>query len=60
MEVYKQITKMKFLTHLIPIDGKEVYFMFKGNRRKGIMYVYKIYRDIRLVGSATEVSSLEV
>jgi Peptidase S46 len=49
-EVYKQITD-KVLDTSNGISGK-VYSMFKGNQY--IMYVYKIYRDIRLVGAPPE------
>jgi len=49
-EVYKQITD-KVADSANSITGK-VYSMFKGNQY--IMYVYKIYRDIRLVGAPPE------
>lgn len=49
-EVYKQITD-KILDTANGISGK-VYSMFKGNQY--IMYVYKIYKDIRLVGAPPE------
>ena len=49
-EVYKQITD-KVADSANSISGK-VYSMFKGNQY--IMYVYKIYRDIRLVGAPPE------
>jgi hypothetical protein len=49
-EVYKQITD-KVLDTTNSISGK-VYSMFKGNQY--IMYVYKIYKDIRLVGAPPE------
>jgi len=49
-EVYKQITD-KVADPANSISGK-VYSMFKGNQY--IMYVYKIYRDIRLVGAPPE------
>ena len=49
-EVYKQITD-KVADSANSITGK-VYSMFKGNQY--IMYVYKIYKDIRLVGAPPE------
>ena len=49
-EVYKQITD-KVADSANSISGK-VYSMFKGNQY--IMYVYKIYKDIRLVGAPPE------
>ena len=49
-EVYKQVTD-KVLDTTNGISGK-IYSMFKGNQY--IMYVYKIYRDIRLVGAPPE------
>jgi hypothetical protein len=49
-DVYKQVTD-KVLDTANGISGK-VYSMFKGNQY--IMYVYKIYRDIRLVGAPPE------
>lgn len=49
-EVYKQVTD-KVLDTSNGISGK-IYSMFKGNQY--IMYVYKIYRDIRLVGAPPE------
>ena len=49
-EVYKQVTD-KVADPANSISGK-VYSMFKGNQY--IMYVYKIYRDIRLVGAPPE------
>jgi len=49
-EVYKQVTD-KVADTANSISGK-VYSMFKGNQY--IMYVYKIYRDIRLVGAPPE------
>ncbi len=49
-DVYKQITD-KVLDTTNGISGK-VYSMFKGNQY--IMYVYKIYKDIRLVGAPPE------
>ena len=49
-DVYKQITD-KVADSANSISGK-VYSMFKGNQY--IMYVYKIYRDIRLVGAPPE------
>lgn len=49
-EIYKQITD-KVLDTANGISGK-VYSMFKGNQY--IMYVYKIYKDIRLVGAPPE------
>ncbi|MGH2647728.1 MAG: S46 family peptidase [Ginsengibacter sp.] len=49
-EVYKQITD-KVADSANSIVGK-VYSMFKGNQY--IMYVYKIYKDIRLVGAPPE------
>ena len=49
-EIYKQITD-KVLDTAKSISGR-VYSMFKGNQY--IMYVYKIYNDIRLVGAPSE------
>jgi hypothetical protein len=49
-EVYKQVTD-KVLDTSNGISGK-IYSMFKGNQY--IMYVYKIYRDVRLVGAPPE------
>jgi hypothetical protein len=49
-DVYQQITD-KVLDSTNGISGK-IYSMFKGNQY--IMYVYKIYRDIRLVGAPPE------
>ncbi len=49
-QVYKDITD-KVLDSSNSIMGK-VYSMFKGNQY--IMYVYKIYKDIRLVGAPPE------
>ena len=49
-EVYKEITD-KVLDTSNGISGK-VYSMFKGNQF--LMYVYKIYKDIRLVGAPPE------
>lgn len=49
-DVYKQITD-KVADSANSVSGK-VYSMFKGNQY--IMYVYKIYRDIRLVGAPPE------
>lgn len=49
-EIYRQITD-KVLDTANGISGK-VYSMFKGNQF--IMYVYKIYKDIRLVGAPPE------
>ncbi len=49
-DVYKQITD-KVLDSANGVSGK-VYSMFKGNQY--IMYVYKIYKDIRLVGAPPE------
>ncbi len=48
--VYRQITD-KVLDTTNGISGR-VYSMFKGNQY--IMYVYKIYKDIRLVGAPPE------
>lgn len=48
--VYRQITD-KVLDAENGISGR-VYSMFKGNQY--IMYVYKVYRDIRLVGAPPE------
>jgi hypothetical protein len=48
--VYKQITD-KVLDTANGVSGR-VYSMFKGNQH--IMYVYKIYRDVRLVGTPPE------
>ncbi len=49
-EVFKQITD-KVADPANGMQGR-VYSMFKGNQY--IMYVYKIYRDIRLVGAPPE------
>jgi hypothetical protein len=49
-EIYQQITS-KVLDTANGISGK-VYSMFKGNQF--LMYVYKIYKDIRLVGAPPE------
>ncbi|MEO8720195.1 MAG: S46 family peptidase [Ginsengibacter sp.] len=49
-EIYRQITD-KVLDTTNSISGK-VYSMFKGNQY--FMYVYKIYKDIRLVGAPPE------
>ena len=49
-EVYKQITD-KVADSANSVIGK-IYSMFKGNQY--IMYVYKIYKDIRLVGAPPE------
>ncbi|HEX7457812.1 MAG TPA: S46 family peptidase, partial [Ginsengibacter sp.] len=49
-EVYKQITD-KVADSVNSVTGK-IYSMFKGNQY--IMYVYKIYKDIRLVGAPPE------
>ncbi|HVZ96771.1 MAG TPA: S46 family peptidase [Chitinophagaceae bacterium] len=49
-DVYKEITD-KVLDTANGISGK-VYSMFKGNQY--ILYVYKIYKDIRLVGAPPE------
>ena len=49
-EIFKQITD-KVADSSNSISGK-VYSMFKGNQY--IMYVYKIYNDIRLVGAPPE------
>jgi hypothetical protein len=49
-DVYKQITD-KVVDSANSISGK-IYSMFKGNQY--IMYVYKIYKDIRLVGAPPE------
>lgn len=49
-DVYKQITD-KVLDTVNGVSGK-IYSMFKDNQY--IMYVYKIYRDIRLVGAPPE------
>ncbi len=49
-EVYKQITD-KVADTANSVMGK-VYSMFKGNQY--IMYVYQVYRDIRLVGAPPE------
>jgi hypothetical protein len=49
-DVYDQITD-KVLDTANGVSGK-IYSMFKGNQY--IMYVYKIYRDIRLVGAPPE------
>ena len=49
-DVYKIITD-KVMDQENGIQGK-IYSMFKGNQY--IMYVYKIYRDIRLVGAPAE------
>lgn len=49
-EVYKEITD-KVLDTNNGVAGR-IYSMFKGNQY--IMYVYKIYRDVRLVGTPPE------
>ena len=49
-DVYKQITD-KVADQPNGMQGR-IYSMFKGNQY--IMYVYKIYRDIRLVGAPPE------
>ncbi len=49
-EVYRQITD-KVLDTANSVYGR-VYSMFKGNQH--IMYVYKVYKDIRLVGAPPE------
>lgn len=49
-EIYRQITE-KVLDTANGISGR-VYSMFKGNQF--LMYVYKIYKDIRLVGAPPE------
>ncbi len=49
-QVYKELTD-KVLDTSNSVMGK-VYSMFKGNQY--IMYVYKIYKDIRLVGAPPE------
>ena len=49
-KIYREITD-KVLDTADGISGK-VYSMFKGNQF--IMYVYKIYKDIRLVGAPPE------
>ena len=49
-EVYKEITD-KVLDTNNGVSGR-IYSMFKGNQY--IMYVYKIYRDVRLVGTPPE------
>jgi len=49
-EVYKSITD-KVLDKENELSGR-IYGMFKGNQH--IMYVYKTYRDIRLVGAPPE------
>jgi hypothetical protein len=49
-EVFKEITD-KVLDTSNGVSGK-IYSMFKGNQY--IMYVYKIYRDVRLVGAPPE------
>jgi len=49
-EIYQQITS-KVLDTANGTSGK-VYSMFKGNQF--LMYVYKIYKDIRLVGAPPE------
>ena len=49
-DVYKQITD-KVADQANGMQGR-IYSMFKGNQY--IMYVYKIYRDIRLVGAPPE------
>jgi len=49
-DVYKQITD-KVADSANSVSGK-VYSMFKGNQY--IMYVYKIYKDVRLVGAPPE------
>lgn len=50
IDIFKQITD-KVADSSNSISGK-VYSMFKGNQY--IMYVYKIYKDIRLVGAPPE------
>ncbi|MBA2563283.1 MAG: S46 family peptidase [Chitinophagaceae bacterium] len=49
-EVYKEITDKDLDTNN-GVSGR-IYSMFKGNQY--IMYVYKIYRDVRLVGAPPE------
>ena len=49
-DIFKQITD-KVADSANSVSGK-VYSMFKGNQY--IMYVYKIYKDIRLVGAPPE------
>ena len=49
-EVYKQITN-EVLDTSNSIYGR-VYSMFKGNQH--LMYIYKVYKDIRLVGAPPE------
>jgi hypothetical protein len=49
-EIYKQITD-KVTDTVNAVMGK-VYSMFKGNQY--IMYVYQVYKDIRLVGAPPE------
>ncbi|MEO6637879.1 MAG: S46 family peptidase, partial [Ginsengibacter sp.] len=49
-QVYKDITD-KVLDTANSVNGR-IYSMFKGNQH--IMYVYKIYKDIRLVGAPPE------
>jgi hypothetical protein len=49
-EIYKEITD-KVLDTANSVYGR-VYSMFKGNQH--IMYVYKVYKDIRLVGAPPE------
>jgi uncharacterized LabA/DUF88 family protein len=49
-EVYKEITDNVLDTNN-GVSGR-IYSMFKGNQY--IMYVYKIYRDVRLVGAPPE------
>ncbi len=49
-DIYKQITD-KVADSSNSVSGK-IYSMFKGNQY--IMYVYKIYKDIRLVGAPPE------
>lgn len=49
-DVYSQITN-KVADSINGVQGR-IYPMFKGNQY--IMYVYKIYRDIRLVGAPPE------
>jgi hypothetical protein len=49
-EIYRQITD-KVLDTANSISGR-VYSMFKGNQH--IMYVYKVFNDIRLVGTPPE------
>lgn len=49
-DVYRQITD-KVLDTANSVSGR-VYSMFKGNQH--IMYVYKVFKDIRLVGAPPE------